>query len=159
MSNDGASQGVLPERALGTILGGKDQPSDEESLSLQELREKIRTASLEPDSYDGASLAIARVIVEAIEKYPCLRDVPMEGVYLTDTGGKMVMYETGGDVPCIVIRQGLYDILKQIHHDEQCPERAVMDGMTGFMWGWAYNAAARVLMMDQQPNPAIMEIG
>ena len=43
--------------------------------------------------------------------------------------------------------------------DEASPERKVMMELTGFMWGWAYNAAARVLGLNAQPNPAIVEIG
>jgi hypothetical protein len=155
--SDGANQGVMPERALGTILGGKDQPTDEEKLSRQELLEKIRGASLAPDSYDDASLAIARVIVEAIEKYPCLRSVPMEAEYLRDANEKMVWFEDR-ESPAIHIRPGMYEILEKLHPDESSPERVVMNGMTGFMWGWAYNAAAHVLFMDQQRNPAIVEI-
>ena len=153
MSSDGASQGVMPERALGTILGDKDQPAEDEKVSPEEFEAKIRAASMEPDSYDGASLAIARVILEAVEKYPCLRDVPMESVYLTGKDGK-VNY----DKPAVHICPGMYDVLKNIFPDEACPERKVMEGLTGFMWGWAYNASGRGLGLAEQPSPAIIEI-
>ena len=150
----------MPERALGTILGGEDPPSEDEGVSKQALREKIMEASFESEgfSYDDCSLAMARIIVEAIEKYPCLRDVPMEPTYLTDTDGKMVWFEDR-DSPAVYIRQGMFEVLKFLHPDEESPERKVMDEMTGFMWGWAYNAAASVCLMEPQPNPAIVEIG
>jgi len=154
--SDGASQGVMPERALGTILGDEEQPTEEEQLSSKEFEAKVRSASLDvTDSYDGAALGIARVIVEAIEKYPSLRSVPMEADFLRDATGEVVW--DGDNLICYCM--GLYDILKKIHPDKSSPERQVMDGMTGFMWGWAYNAAARILGLASQPNPAIMEIG
>jgi len=157
MSNDGATQTVLPKRALETILGGKDQPTEEETVSREELEAKIRLASMEPDSYDDCSLAIARVIVEAVEKYPNLRSVPMEAEYLRDVDGETVWFEDR-ERPVIHIRSGMHDVLKEIFPDEQSPERKVMSEMTGFMWGWAYNAAARVLGMSARPNPAIVEL-
>ena len=50
-------------------------------------------------------------------------------------------------------RRGLYEVLKE--------EGIALDvlGITGFQWGWAYNAAARCLELPPKPNPAIMTIG
>ncbi len=157
MGQDGASLGIMPERALGTIFRGDDQPTEDEKLSPEEFETKIRVAPIESRSYDGASLAMARIIVDAVEKYPCLRGVPMESVYLRDKDEKMVWFEDR-ESPSVHIRAGMYDVLKDIFPDEACPERKVMQGLSGFMWGWAYNAAAQVLKLEAQPNPAIMEI-
>ena len=50
-------------------------------------------------------------------------------------------------------RQGLYDVLKA----DGIPLEEL--GITGFQWGWAYNAARRCLELPPEPNPAIITIG
>ena len=154
MSGDGASLGVMPERALETVLGGADQPNEEEKLSPKEFEDQIREAPIEANSYNGAAAATARIIVEAIDKYPELRTVPMESVYLKDQTGHMIF-----EPQAVKLVLGMYDVLKQLYPDEESPEGKVLSDLTGFMWGWAYNAAARILGLKDQPNPAIVEIG
>ncbi len=38
-------------------------------------------------------------------------------------------------------------------------ERTSMDGITGFMWGWAVNAAFYLTEQAAGPNPALVTIG
>ena len=157
MSSDGADIGVGAERALGTILGGEDQPSEEERETREQMEGRIRNAPISADGYDGAATACARIILEAYEEYPVLRNHPTEGVYLTDQAGQMVWFEEHKKQAVVTI-PGLVDVLKQLH--EQEPEKlAVFSDLTGFMWGWAVNAARHVLGLDPKPNPAILEIG
>lgn len=152
--SDGAHQGVGAERALKTILGGEEQPSEEEQQTPAEMLDQIREASLTPGSYGDAALACARLILETYEKYPTLRDQPTEGVYLKGQDGMLVIAADKGLVPLV---HSLHDILKRLH-DEDSPEREILSGLTGFMWGWAVNAVGYALGDPPKPNPAIAEI-
>lgn len=53
----------------------------------------------------------------------------------------------------VKVRDGLYDVMKAEGIDLAELE------LTGFMWGWAVNAARKVLGDGPVPNPAIVEIG
>ena len=155
MSDDGADQGIMPERALKPVLGGKEQPTESEMMSPEEFEDKIREAPIEETDYNGAAFACARMILEAIEQYPELRGVPYEAEYLRGGDGLMVTTPNGGGV---LVRAGLFDVLKQLH-PEATPEQQVLLGLSGFMWGWACNAVQRILGEPPVPNPAIVEIG
>lgn len=154
MSDDGADQGIMPERALKTVLGGEEQPTQDEKLNLEEFEDRVREAPIEGGSYDGSALACARMILEAVEKYPPLRQVPYESVYLRGGDGMMIMSPDGG---AVVIQPGLHDVLKRLHPTGI--EAEILADLTGFMWGWACNAVQRILGKDPVPNPAIVDIG
>ena len=81
--SDGAHQGVGAERALGTILGGEDQPHEEEKKTPAQVLDSIREQSFEDLDYGGTANACARLILEAYETYPQLRDHPVKSVYLS----------------------------------------------------------------------------
>ena len=152
MSNDGAHQGIGAERALGTILGGDEQPTEGEREGVEEMRTRILSAPIEATSYDGTATACARLILEAWAKWPQLTEVPSESVYLKNDG-ELVVVE--GDLVELV--PNLHDALKQVYRDR--PEAlAVLKGLTGFMWGWAVNAALRSMDLPPEPNPAIVEV-
>jgi hypothetical protein len=135
-------------------LGGKGQPGDDEKLRREELLDRVREASLRPDSYDGTSLACARLILEAMERYPVLLAVPHEASCLRDGSGEIVFAPGGGMIP---LTRDLYDVLKQLH-PEGTDGGAVLQDLTGFMWGWAYNAVQYILGGPSASNPAILEI-
>src|SRR3990167_9092602 len=71
MSDDGANMGVLPNRALDTILGKGEQPTKEERLSPIEMRKKIMR---QPDkyadikSYEEATLWLAKQFLILLEE-------------------------------------------------------------------------------------------
>ena len=129
LSDDGANMGVLPDRALGTILGAEEQPSPEERLTPRKMREKIMA---QPDSFDAiigeegegyenATLWLAKQFLKFLE----------EGIEGNEDDLFLRMVERNG-------------------------ERDY--GFTGFMVGWANNAARYCLGKPSQSNPAIMEI-
>ncbi len=154
MSSDGAHHGVGAERALKTILGGDPQPTEEEKESIEEMRSRILSAPIESKSYDGTATACARLILEAWAKYPALTECPLENMYLMGKDGQMVLLDNRP----VVLVPGVYEALKRIYEDR--PEAMeVFDELTGFMWGWAVNAALRCMDLPPEPNPAIVEIG
>jgi len=172
---DGAHIGVRADRALETILGGEDQPTEEEESTPEEMLASIRAASLATDNYGdaalAAALAAARVIWEAWERYPELVLVPSEAVYERGDDGRMVVRHnetdevvTDGDwsnaQPNILVPD-LFDALKRLH-PEGTPEREALSDLTGYMggmWGWAYNACRYSLGAGPVANPAIMTVG
>jgi len=155
MSDDGADLGVLPQRALKTVLGGEDQPSEEERLDTAALAYKIREAPVKAESYDGAALACARLILEALETHPALQDVPFDAEYLKGQDGQLVFAPDGG---LVKTRPGLYEVLLRLH-PENGDAAAILRGLSGFMWGWSCNAVRAVLGQPAGRNPAIVEIG
>ena len=151
MSQDGADLGVGVERALGTVLGGKPQPSEEEKETVEQMRERILAAPIECASYDGTATACARLILQAWEKYPNVRDVPSENEYLRGTDGKAVLD------PWVSTTKDLHSVLNGIYEKDEAATR-VLGGLTGFMWGWAVNAARRCEGLGPVRNPAIVEL-
>lgn len=55
----------------------------------------------------------------------------------------------------VVLNVNLYDVVKQLHPEYQ----PLFDDLTGFMWGWAVNAARHILKLGAVPNPAIITVG
>lgn len=155
MSSDGASIGIGPDRALKTILGGEEQPSEDEQRTPYEMRAYLLAAVPPPWDYDGDGYEmcarwIGRQVLEHYDAAPELVALPMDTEYDwqgdPDRGAK-------GMKPEYVNRIGLHDELVKRGAD------IVGHGKTGFQWGWAVNAARFAVDADAQPNPAIMEIG
>lgn len=156
MSQDGAHLGVKADRALGTILGGEEQPTEEDRSTPAELLDEIREVNIAgPHDYGSAALAMAKILLEAFERYPALREHPTENIYLRSDDGNLVFNSKGG---LVCLQHGLYDVLKDLHPDEDSPERRLMSDLTGFMWGWAVNAVGFALGDPPKPNPAILEV-
>lgn len=167
--SDGADEGIGAERALKTILGGDPPPGPEEQESVEAMRARILAAPLDPHgSYDGCATACARIVLEALERWPVLTSVPTETIYLRDDDNKAVLVTSAGeivsdfsaDVHMVPISSSLYDVLKRIH-PEGTTQHAVFEELTGFMWGWAVNAARRCAQVGVKlgpvPNPALLD--
>lgn len=164
---DGAHQGVGPNRALGTILGEKEQPTDEEKMTREEFEAWVRSAMTRPElesatfsesgeGYDETSRTVARIVLEFLEAHPEHRDVPAEGqgeFRVKGTGGKPTPETPYEDTEYVMVREGLDDVMER--------EGVSLKGLdlTGFMYGWAVNAARSILDLPPVSNPAIMEIG
>lgn len=140
---DGAHLNVKADDAMGKIVGGVEV---EEFLTDADFEKMIREAiAIEIFSYDGASNRTARLVLEAYEKYPMLQSQPDSQSYLVDRDGE-INYEIKTGVT-------LYNIIKEIY-----PEEEVFSELTGFMWGWAVNAARNILDLEPLPNPALFTI-
>lgn len=154
--SDGAHLGVTADRALETILGGKPSPNEDEQRTPEQMLDMIREAETEPKDYGACALAYARILLEAYETYPQLRDHPTETVYLTGGDGQLVFSPDGGLVALV---PDIYEVLKRLHPDEDSWQRKIMSDLTGFMVGWAVNAVRYALGDPPRPNPAILTIG
>ncbi len=145
---DGAHLNIGAESAMKTILGSKDE---EEPLSAEAFEKKIREATIldgDDFDYDAASAFTARLVLEAYERYPMLRDHSDNTEYLTGKDGKI---DWNNPIPT---NRTLYEIIKRIY-----PEHlSVFRDLTGFMWGWAVNAARNILDLGPLPNPALMTL-
>lgn len=128
MLADGAHLNVSAERAIDTILGGKESPGEDEQMSKEEFAEWIRAAPMNFDDefeYGEASRRLAKLYLTVLE----------DGCDA----------EEGHDVWFII--------------KERWPERAEATGdMSGFMHGWAFNAARNILALPPRQNPALLEL-
>ena len=128
MSVDGASEGIIPTRALRTILGEEPHP---------------------PMDDQNTPSTLARMIEEAPEPPPKNEDVS----------------NSGYDEMCLYMAKWMCDTLRS---DQSLNMNAAYDaaiklgmkdiGPTGFMVGWAYNAARTVLNLPAVGNPAIVKL-
>jgi hypothetical protein len=151
--SDGASQGIKPERALKTILGGEPPPDDDEGMSRQEMRDAILAVDVtkDPETYDEAAMLTARLIYDFVMEDPFeRRKIPPETEYDWDGDPDR---GSAGMKPEYIKAVGLYDVMK----DHGIPLASL--GLSGFQWGWAVNAARYALSEPPVPNPAIVTIG
>lgn len=122
--SDGADMGVTPERALGTILGGQPQPSEEEKMSPEKMRDELMK---QPDDYKDIEGSYDSGAMWLAKQFLLLLEAGVEGDYNV-----------------------LYDKMKEKNGEQDY-------GFTGFMVGWANNAARYALNRPPQPNPAFVE--
>ena len=140
-----------PEAEPGELTERLDQAAAPESI--EELRARILSAPIDgTTSYEGCADACARLILEAWARWPQLLELPTEDVLL-QADGKMVLID---NCPVIVVH-GLYDALKAVYRDRPDAQSVFME-LTGFMWGWAFNAALRCIDQPPAPNPALVTI-
>jgi len=154
-SVDGAMQGLLANDALKVILGGQSE-DDQVHLYPDEFERTIREAPAPPWDYDngeGYSQCanwLARQILEWLEKDPMHQTLPVDTEYI------WYKKENGSidwDKPPVKGVLGWSDAMKE---DGYFPDG--MYGCTGFQWGWACNAARKILGLNAIPNPAIMTV-
>ena len=144
MSDDGADLGMNADEALGVVLKGDPAP-EKPVRSTKEFAAMIM-GTTGPGGYEGTANWCARLIVEWLLADPTRAEGPTEDVYAEDEDGQMKW-------PAEVITPGWYDRMKADGID-----LASLD-MTGFMWGWAVNAARQIVELPSVPNPAIVTIG
>jgi hypothetical protein len=137
---DGAHLNVGAESAMKSIIGG----SEPTVLTDEQFEEMIRTADLDrsPVNYDMAANQVARLVLEAYEKYPRLQTMPDYAEYIE--------VDDGGLVP---ITTTLTDVIFRIYKGHKA-----LSGISGFQWGWGVNAARKILNLGPLPNPALLEI-
>lgn len=146
---DGAHIGVGAGRALDTILGGAEQPDDEERQTAEEMRAEIMALTENPNTYDGTAKWTAKFILDWLLANPGRAQEPTETVY--DWNGDPD-HGADGMKPEFTKAVGWYDLMKRDGVD-------LADlGLSGFMWGWAVNAARRCLELPAVANPAIIDV-
>lgn len=154
MSTDGAHLGVNAERALDTILGGKPSPAEDEQMDAETFRTWIKTADRE-DSYGETARLCARYLLEYLTAHPEDVTLPLDDAY----DYARMRAEHGNDTPPLDqwlpyrTSEGVWDKAAA-----ENPRLTEMD-LTGFMVGWAFNAARRCIELPPAPNPALLTIG
>lgn len=144
---DGAHLGVNAKRALDTILGGEPSPTAEERQTAEEMRAEIMALTECPNTYEGTASWTAKLILEWLLANPSRAQEPSEMEYDWDADP-----DRGADgmKPGFTKALGWYEQMKRDGID-------LADlGLSGFMWGWAVNAARRCLELPPVPNPAII---
>jgi hypothetical protein len=153
--SDGAHAGVDAERALGTILGGEPAPDEtgEKTMSPVEMRAKLE-AQEQPEGYDGTATYAGKLILHFLLDDPSRASIPNENVYDREAfrrDGKP--WDKFSDY---IVQAGLYEVMRDA--GEPWAEVTRLD-LTGFMWGWAVNAARYCVELPPVPNPAIITVG
>lgn len=144
MSGDGAHLGLSAESSMKAAMGS-DEPI--QPMTMEEFVASVRSATkADARTYDGTARYAARLIVDWLLTDPRRASGPTENVYANGDDGRMVW-------PAVVLEHGWYDRMKA--------DGIPLDDLdlTGFMWGWAVNAARRCVELPAVPNPAIVTIG
>lgn len=147
--SDGSQQGISPERALRTILGGEPAPERDDHNSPAFWLKRLREKNDDIGGYDSHAEVMAKYILKAYDDQPELREAPNSALYL-----EPIDWEN----PVILV-ESLSDRLKRdVYPDPTHPFRQALSAATGFTWGWAFNIARYALGLPPQPNPAIIEV-
>lgn len=104
------------------------------------------------DGYEEAARRLARFILTTLRAHPGIQAAPVETTW--DFAGWRVEARMA-DEPCPILAAGWAERLKAA--DPEGYATAVED-ITGFMWGWAVNAARYVLGLGPVANPALVEV-
>lgn len=154
--SDGSNMGITAKRALGTILGGDDQPTEEEKATPEQVRARVMAApdpceglpiwEREGDGYSLSADAISKAfllaeeadpgILERRECYP--EDCEHEILRGVEKDGASVVWDYVSD------RWPGFD--------------SWIGGASGFQVGFAYNTARYVTGQRITGNPAILDI-
>lgn len=155
MSDDGADMGIGAESALKVILGG--QPEEEQvKRSPAELRAIIEATSDQPDSYDSTANAAAKIVLNFLERHPECALFPADSVR---EWPKKADGSTDYSVDPTITQEGVWDAIKRLEPETYEKHRERIFGqLTGFMWGWAVNAAKYCLDLPPVQNPAIISL-
>lgn len=128
---DGAHLGVSASRALKTILGGEPSPTEDECMGREEFASRVRSAPHD------------------------LEDIVGEDPYGEASEWLARRY-------LLIIEQApavTRDIAWEVFRARWPEDAEEAGGMTGFMHGWAWNAARNALSKPAEANPAILTIG
>lgn len=152
---DGAHLGYSAETSLKAILGA-EQPAEDAAMDPRQMMEWILSAPGEPfpddngQAYDACARYAARLVLQWLLADPTRAQSPTETEYDWNADPDRGVE---GRKPEYTKAVGWYDRMK----DDGVPIGDL--GLSGFMWGWAVNAARRCAELPAVPNPAIMTIG
>ena len=117
-----------------------------------ELRAVIEAATDDDatSTYDGCGNRAGGLVLEFMERHPDAATMPADSEYdWTDFDGE-------GMPPIKTV--GLYEYMKEAEPEWYKAHENVWSNLTGFLWGWAVNAARYSLDLPPVANPAIMTI-
>lgn len=165
MSSDGGNIGISAEKAMHAIVGG-EMPTEEDVQTKEQTQERILAAFDSPPTsfdYGGSADAIAGAIYRFCEAHPEAWEWPVEPEYEWRVpGGEWVKAKdltswTGAEHRAT--GPDLYEEIKKwLSEIGRKDIVEVFSDATGFMWGWAVNAAHWVKDLPPVPNPAIVTI-
>jgi len=153
---DGAQANIDAGTAMRAIIGGGDIP--DELPTDMTFAETIRAAELPEewvsggDGYAAYANYAALIVLRIYEKYPMTQGLSDEPEYLRDGDGTIDWTRP------IALNVTLYNVVKQLHTDENGPARRCLSALSGFQWGWAVNAARKIVGLGPVPNPALLTI-
>ena len=153
--NDGAHVGLKAGTACRLILGADiSENESNEPMSVDEMREWLLTApsvlECNPKSYtDAARVAAAELLRWAVANPSTYNESAVETVYDWTNDPD---HGTKGMKPEYVLKESAYQLMKR----QGIPLGRL--GLSGFQWGWAYNAVQRCLGLSSVSNPALIEI-
>jgi hypothetical protein len=168
--SDGSSLGIGPDRALRTILGGEQSPTEAERFTPEQVRAMVAAAT--PETYDGATMCMTRAVLrlfaerEETQVWPTAPDYAWtlpDGTTVSNEDAHARGYFYEG--PATTAADGaewkahgpdLYAAAKAVAVGL---ERAAFEGATGFMWGFAVNQARWLMGQHPGANPAIVTAG
>lgn len=155
MSDDGADLGITADSALKVVLGGEPQ-EEQVTRTPAEMRAMIEAAPLDAGGYGGCANACARLVLGFMERHPETHRMPADSKHEWPTKADG---STDWNATPTVIEEGVYEAIKRLEPElyEQHREH-IFGELTGFMWGWAVNAAKYCLDLPPVPNPAIVTI-
>ena len=136
MSDDGADFGATAEQGMKAVIGG-ERP--EKVMDPVEFEVYIMSQG-GPGDYSGTAAYAAKLILLHLRGHPEDARIPVEDEYDPKNNYKP---------------KGIRNLSSVMF---AYPEFKQLD-LTGFMWGWAVNAARRCCELPSVPNPAIITIG
>lgn len=154
MSSDGAHLGVDAERALKTILSGEPSPGEDERMDAETFRTWIKTCPADVTGYGETARLAAHYLLEYLTAHPDDMRLPLDDSHDFDRAKKEL-----GHWPSSI------EELQRYRTTEGLWDRAVAEypalhalDLTGFMAGWAFNAARRCLELPPAANGALLTI-
>lgn len=155
MSDDGADLGITAEDALSVVVGGEKQ-EDKKTRTPAELRAVIEAATdADLDSYGGCGNRAAGLVLEFMGRHPEAATMPADSEH---DWPKRADGSTDWDATPTLKTMGVWEYMKQEEPDWFKAHDNTWDELTGFLWGWAVNAARYCLALPPVPNPAIFTI-
>lgn len=144
MSDDGADLGVKAEDGMRAAIGGEQPKEQMDPVAF----ERYIMEQEGPSDYSGTAAYAAKLILLHLRAHPEDTQIPVERPYDT-------IRDDTGHVVDVKRVEGVRNLTDVMFEDPKFKE---LD-LTGFMWGWAVNAARRCCELEAVPNPAIITVG
>lgn len=151
---DGAQDGLSAHEGMKLAIGGGEKPKPKmrpDEIAAYLLGPDVPITE-DGDGYNEAARRCGKFILLTLTARPEIQQAPVETEY--DFATWNAEGENRGDFAPI-LRKGWDQLLKEA---DPVGYAAAVDGISGFMWGFAVNQVRYVLGLNQVRNPAIIEI-